>query len=491
MKKTRTRFAPSPTGFLHIGNLRTALFSYLIAKSSNGDCILRIEDTDKARQVEGAIEKLLDILDWAGIDFDEGPHAGGPYAPYTQSERKEIYHTYAKELIGKDGAYHCFCTSERLEELRKKQAADKVPPMYDRACRDLAKNIVNKNIEQGLPYVIRQRMPLEGTISVDDALRGTIKFPASQLDDHVLVKSDGMPTYHFASVVDDHLMRISHVVRGDEWLPSFPKNILLYGSFGWDPPIFVHMPLILNKGGGKLSKRQGDVAVEDYRLKGYLPEAILNFCVLMGWHPKDDREILEIDEVISLFKIADMGRSPAVFDPDKLDYINGYYIRKLKPDVLMALARPFLEKLAVRAPYDFMKSDDYATKVIMIERDRMKKLSDIASLTDFFFNDFPAFDPELLSWKSLPLTETTAKLREVLEVLDGIDNGSWTLSELEKRIMGHISREGGKNGEYLWPMRVALTGKKASPGPFEVAAIIGKELTVKRLENAVQRACTN
>jgi glutamyl-tRNA synthetase len=317
MNKIRLRLAPSPTGFLHIGNLRTALFGYLLAKSLKGDFILRIEDTDEKREVAGAVDSLIKILDWIGLNFDEGPHKGGDYGPYIQSERKDIYNKLATELLEKDGAYHCFCSSEDLTKMREEQQAAKLPPRYDRRCRNLSKDEVAAKISSGASFIIRQKLPLSGEIIVHDELRGDISFQCSDLEDHALIKSNGVPTYQFASVVDDHLMGISHVTRGDEWLPSFPKNILLYQAFGWTPPLFIHLPLILNKTGGKLSKRQGDVFVEQYKDQGYLPEALINFCALLGWHPKHDKEVLSLSELEQEFSIDGMGSSPAIYDSVK------------------------------------------------------------------------------------------------------------------------------------------------------------------------------
>jgi nondiscriminating glutamyl-tRNA synthetase len=366
MNKVRLRLAPSPTGFLHLGNLRTALFGFLLAKKMGGDFILRIEDTDQKREVEGAVDSLIKVLDWVGITFDEGPHKGGDCGPYIQSQRLDIYKKHIDELLAEGKAYHCFCSAERLEEMRNEQAANKQAPRYDRACRNLSQEEVDKKIAAGEKFVIRQAMPLEGEVKVFDELRGEIVFKASDLEDHVLIKSDGVPTYQFASVVDDHLMGISHITRGEEWLPSFPKNVLLYQAFGWEVPKFIHLPLILNKTGGKLSKRQGDVFVEDYKAKGYLPEALINFCALLGWHPKNDKEIFTLDELKSEFNIEGLGASPAVFDIEKLDYYNGHYIRQKEINELTKLCLPYLTELendnekfktifGAEASFDFIK----------------------------------------------------------------------------------------------------------------------------------------
>lgn len=481
MSKIRLRFPPSPTGFLHIGNLRAALFNYLATKSMGGKLILRIEDTDQKREVEGAVKSLREILDWIGIEFDEGPDIGGKHGPYIQSERTKIYNKYIEKLLEKGEVYRCFCTPDRLEKMRADQAKQKLPPRYDRACRNLTQKEIEEKIKIGDRFVIRQKMPLEGEVIVHDELRGDIKFKAEDLDDHVLIKSNGIPTYQFASVVDDHEMEISHVLRGDEWISSFPKNILLYKSFGWTPPKFVHLPLVLNKQGGKLSKRDGDVTVENYKAEGYLPEAIINFCVLMGWHPKDDREILSFKELQKEFKLEDVGISPAVFDLDKLNYLNGYYIRQMELDKLVDLCEPFLKDNLEKTKEKNKKTKDFVKKVIGLEQERMKKLSEIGELTEFFFVDKLEYDENILAWKKMTLADAKNNLKTVYEILDKIEEKNWTEKSIEEALMSYIKVKELKVGEYLWPMRVALTGKKASPGPFEVAGVLGKEETLKRV----------
>lgn len=493
----RTRFAPSPTGYLHIGSLRTALFAYLIAKSLGGKIILRIEDTDQKRYVPDAVEKLISILDWVGIKFDEGPHVGGEYGPYTQSERKDIYEKYGKELVSKGEAYYCFCDSERLEKMRAEQQAKKEPPRYDRCCRDLAPEEINKKINSGARYVIRQKMPLKGEVLVHDELRGDIKFKAVDLEDHVLVKSDGMPTYHFALIIDDHLMAISHVLRGEEWIPSFPKNILLYRSFGWEPPKFYHMPLTLNKGGGKLSKRQGDVAVEDYKEKGYLPEALINFCVLLGWHPKDNNELFTLAQLENQFKIEGMGTSPAVFDIEKLDFFNGYYIRHKNIDDLADLAIPYITKeglieetgknhLVIKANKKNLNLDDLK-KIIALEQERLKKLSDLPKMINFFLVDNLEYETDLLIWKKLSNQAVKENLSILRNILANIKEEVWKKEMLEYDIQNYIKTNEKNIGDFLWPMRVALTGSKASPGPFEVADVLGKEVSLLRIDEAIKK----
>ncbi len=474
-KSIRFRFAPSPTGFLHVGNLRSALFGYLLAKSQGGQFILRIEDTDQKREVAGAIDSLISICSWMSIEFDEGPKMGGNYGPYIQTERLEIYKEQADKLLKEGKAYRCFCTEDRLASMRAEQEARKMPPRYDRLCRNLSQEEVAKKVAAGESYVIRQKMPLEGEILVHDELRGDIKFPAADLDDHVLIKSNGIPTYQFASVVDDHLMEISHVTRGDEWLPSFPKNILLYQAFGWTPPKFIHFPLILNKTGGKLSKRQGDVFVEQYREKGYLPEAILNFCVLLGWHPKGDKEMLTMSEVKQEFSLSGLGTSPAVFDLEKLDYLNGYYIRQKSTAELVMLCKPYLD-IAL----------DKLEKYVVLAQERMKKLEDITELSTPLLS-LGEYEPSLLLWKELTGADIFKNLTELLEKLSEISENNWEVKKLEEEIIGWIKEKAGKNGDYLWPLRVALSGLKNSPSPFELAWALGKEETLARLKIAIKK----
>ncbi|MEA3398659.1 MAG: glutamate--tRNA ligase [Patescibacteria group bacterium] len=484
MAEVRTRFAPSPTGYLHVGSLRTVLFAYLIAKSLAGKLILRIEDTDQSRKVAGAEKKMIKILDWLGFKFDEGPALIaqakkdiGDYGPYVQSQRSLIYQKYANELIDKGEAYYCFCSAERLAKMRSEQQAEKMPPRYDRRCRYLDKKEIKERLANNEKYVIRQKLPLEGEVIVNDVLRGKIKFRAEDLEDQILLKSDGMPTYHLAVVVDDHLMKISHVVRGEEWIPSFPKNILLYQAFDWQPPVFIHLPLTLNKGGGKLSKRQGDTAVEDYRDKGYLPAALINFSALLGWRPKHDKEIFSLKQLIKEFKIKDIGTSPAVFDIEKLDYLNGYFIRQMDIEKLVELCRPYLKNISGQ-------TSEYIKSVIALEQERLKKISDIAGLIDFFFLDKLDYPKELLIWKKLTLDQATANMNNLYKILVEIPDKKWNKEKLEKIILKYLNKNNLKTGEYLWPLRVALTGRKASPGPFEVASILGKEKSLDRINQA-------
>ncbi len=478
--KVRLRFAPSPTGFLHLGNLRSALFGYLLAKNWKGKFILRLEDTDQKREIEGALDKLLDILGWVGIRFDEGPHTTGNFGPYIQSERLPIYKKLSNQLLQENKVYRCFCSEERLTDMRLAQEARKDAPRYDRLCRNLTADEISEKIKTGEKFVIRQKMPLSGEVIVHDELRGDIKFKASDLDDHVLIKSDGVPTYHFANIVDDHLMEISHVTRGDEWLPSFPKNILLFEAFGWTPPKYIHLPLILNKTGGKLSKRQGDVFAEQYRDKGYLPEAVINFCALLGWHGKNDKEIYTLKELEKEFSLAGLGSSPAVFDVEKLDYYNGYYIRQKSVNELAELCRPYLEKVGHKIS-DAKRLENF----VGLAQERLKKLEDVVEMTNFLFGPVH-YDDELLIWKNLNLGEIKNNLHALALELEKINESNWTKEYLEKTIIDWLKSNNKKNGDFLWPWRVSLTGLKNSPGPFEVAAVLGKKESLYRLEKTLK-----
>lgn len=471
-----------------MGSLRTIIFGYLIAKteSKDGKFILRIEDTDQKRKVEGAIEKMIEIIEWLGVKFDEGPHVGGEHGPYIQTERLDIYKKYMDELLAKGEAYYCFCTPERLDAMRKEQESKKLPPRYDRCCRDLSAEEVQARITNGESYVIRQKMPLEGEIIARDELRGDIKFNIHELDDQVLMKSNGIPTYHFASVVDDHLMEISHVLRGEEWIPSLPKNILLYKSFGWEAPKFIHMTVSLNKGGGKLSKRQGDVSVEDFKKNGYLAQALINFSALMGWHPKNDNEIFTLAELEKEFNYRDMGISSPVFDTEKLDYINGLLIRQKPIKELVELCKPYLQDNLSKTSNPDKKTDNFLTKVVAVEQERLKKLSEIGELTEFLFKDELDFDPQMLAWKQMTLDDTKKNLQKLLAVLEKIDEKDWNKINLEKIIIEYLKENNLKVGEYLWPMRVALSGQQASPGPFEIAEILGKEETIDKMKLAIK-----
>jgi glutamyl-tRNA synthetase len=497
-RAVRTRFAPSPTGDIHIGNFRTALFAFLFARHNSGVNLLRIEDTDQNRFVQGAVENLLHVMENMGIEFDEGclldksdatAHKvvqRGDHGPYVQSERLEIYHKYAQELIEKGSAYYCFCTTERLEELRKEQMALKKPAMYDRHCRNLpADEIKSKHAEfeaEGKRPVIRQAIPTEGQTTIHDLIYGDITIDHKILDDQVLVKSDQFPTYHLAVVVDDHLMEISHVFRGEEWISSTPKHILLYAAFGWEPTEFAHLPLILNTDKSKLSKRQGDVSVEDFLAAGYLKEALVNFVALLGWNPKTEQEIFSLQDLVREFDLANVNNAGAVFDRNKLDWINGLYIRARTDAEIVEAVLPFWKQAGIDAE---KYSQDYLTAVVNLEKERLKKLSDIVEGTAYFFSR-PEYDPALLVWKKSTAEQTRAVLQDLGDFFSGLDDAGFTRDQLEQKLKDFISQKGYDNGTVLWPLRVALTGLAKSPGPFEVASVLfsglGKQEILERIK---------
>ena len=496
---TRTRFAPSPTGFVHIGSLRTALFAYLFAKKNSGRLVLRIEDTDQNRYVEGAVENLLRVMHHLGITFDEGffldeqgqVQEQGGYGPYLQSQRLELYKQYALELVTKGSAYYCFCDEARLEEVRKEQVALKKPPMYDRHCRKLTpKEVETKLAEfqaQGKTPVIRQAIPAEGQTTVPDLVYGEMHYDHRVLDDQVILKSDGFPTYHLAVVVDDHFMEITHVIRGEEWIPSTPKHILMYQAFGWQPPLYAHVPLILNPDKSKLSKRQGDVAVEDFLSKGYLKEALINFVALLGWNPKTDQEIFSLQELVEQFDLKKINKSAAIFDLNKLEWLNSQYIRNLPMRQLVALALPFWETLGINTQ-TYPKA--YLEAILALEKDRLKKLSEIGERTRYFFAQ-PEYDKALLVWKKADETDAKTKLQELYGFFEQLSENEFTKNALEEKLKNFITERQYDNGSVLWPLRTSLTGLSASPGPFEVAATLytgqGKNEILKRLKTALDK----
>ncbi len=490
-KKIRVRFAPSPTGYMHVGNFRTALYTYLFAKKTGGDFILRIEDTDQKRYVQDALKKLIDIINWAGFEYSEGVFIEngrvlqkGDFEPYIQSERLDIYKKYAQQLIENGTAYYCFCTPERLEEMRNEQTARKQAPMYDRCCLNLNKEEIKKRIVAGEPHVIRQKINTEGFTEYIDAIRGKVSIKNELLDDQILMKSDGYPTYNFANVVDDHLMEISHVLRGEEYVSSTPKYIQLYQNFGWDVPQFAHLPLLLNMDKSKLSKRQGDVAVEDYIKKGYLKEAIINFIALLGWNPGEGstQEIFSMPELIEKFELAKVHKAGAVFDLKKLDWLNAQYIKKMNADELYENALPFFEKkdFYINA-FEEKKSEEYLKKILTIERDRLNNFSEVGESNKFFFQDIN-YDKELLRWKKNTNEEIRQALEIAKEVLEKISEEDWTRENLEKVL---LESAGEKRGDLLFPLRACLTGEQKSPSPFECAWVIGKNESLKRIENAI------
>jgi len=492
-KKIKVRFAPSPTGYLHIGGLRTALYNWFLAKRHKGTFILRIEDTDQERSVAGAEEDILKSLRWAGLEPDEGLYLRedgqidqkGKNGPYRQSERLEIYARYAQELLDRGQAYYCFCSEERLQLMREEQQAKKIAPRYDGLCRHLSVKEIKTKLAQNLPHVIRLKVPESGETEFEDTVHGRIKINNQEIDDQVLIKSDGFPTYHLANVVDDHLMGITDVLRGDEWLPSTPKHILLYQSFGWRPPKFSHMPLLLNADRSKLSKRYNDVAVKDYIKDGYLPEAVINFIALLGWNPQADREIYQLDELVKCFDPVDLNKAGAVFNHEKLDWLNNHYLRQRTPKELVKLALPYLTEHQLITAEEASGRGEWLEKVVALFQERLKKLSDLPNQASFLFKKMLKYDQELLRWKGMSEEEVKDSLDKLINLLKAWPDCDFTTQKLEQGIKAWIEREHLENGRVLWPMRVALSGLEKSPPPFEIAAILGKEKTLDRLKKAL------
>ncbi len=477
----RTRFAPSPTGYMHIGNLRTALYTYLIAKKGNGKFILRIEDTDQERYVEGAVDIIYRTLRTVGLNWDEGPDVGGPVGPYIQSERMGLFKQYAEELVKKGEAYYCFCDKDRLTELKAVQEASGVNPMYDRHCRNLTQEEIDEKLAAGVPYVIRQKIPETGTTTFHDELYGDITVDNSTLDDQILLKTDGMPTYNFANVVDDHLMGITHVVRGNEYLASAPKYNLLYQAFGWEVPTYIHVEHIMKDKHNKLSKRNGDASFEDLMAKGYLSEAVINYIALLGWAPKGEREIFTLEELIEEFDINGLSKSPAIFDPLKLKAINGEYIRKLTPEKFFEYAEPYIKETVKRTDVDL-------SKIAALLQNRTEVFADIPEQVDFI-DAMPDYELSLYENKKMKTNADTAlvALEASLPVLEAIDEADWKFDNIHDKLFELIAAMEVKNGYILWPVRVAISGKQFTPGgAFEIAEIIGKADTIARMKRSIE-----
>jgi len=469
-QKIKTRIAPSPTGIIHIGNLRTALYNYLFAQQNKGEFVLRIEDTDQERLVEGATEKVLETLTWVGLNWNNKK-------PLVQSERMDIYKKYAQQLVGKDKAYYCFCTPAELKEMREEQEQKKQPPRYDRRCQKLSAEDIKEKLANNQPYVIRLKVPTNQEINLTDVVYGEIKFNSNEIDDQILIKSDGFPTYHLAVVVDDHEMEITHVMRGEDWLPSTPKHVLLYQAFDWELPIYIHLPNILGENKKKLSKRTGDVSVEDFKKQGYLPEALINYLALLGWNPGTEQEIFSMKELEDAFDIKKIHKAGAIFDIKKLDNINSQYIRQLDIKKLVELCLPYLK--------DVKADKEYIEAVVKLEQERLKKLADITENTKLFFTEKLNYESELLIWKK----SDQAGAKKVLELLPEIlqDLSDWNAKNLEETIFNWIKKQELTNGEVLWPLRVALSGQQNSPGPFEIAEVLGKEKSLVRIKNATEK----
>lgn len=480
-KAIRTRFAPSPTGYMHVGNLRTALYAYLIAKGGGGSFILRIEDTDQERYVEGAVDIIYDTLRETGLLWDEGPDIGGPAGPYIQSQRMGMYKDYALRLVEKGHAYHCFCGKERLEEVRSRQkAAGESMLMYDGHCRNLPKEETAAKLAAGIPCVIRQKMPGQGETTFQDRIFGSITVENASLDDQVLIKADGMPTYNFANVVDDHTMGITHVVRGSEYLSSAPKYNLLYQAFGWEVPIYIHCPPVMKNASEKLSKRSGDASYQDLIQKGYLTQAVLNYIALLGWSPKGERELYTLSELVREFDISGISKSPAIFDPQKLRYINGEYIRAMSADEFYEAALPWIRKGVSRQDADLRL-------LSRLLQPRCEALEDIPPQLDFI-DTLPEYSSDLYINKKMKTTaeSSLAMLREVLPALESLPE--FTEEAVHGALFQLIGKLGVKNGYLLWPVRVAVSGKPSTPGGgVELCAILGKEDSLRRIRAAMDQ----
>ncbi|HHU90493.1 MAG TPA: glutamate--tRNA ligase [Clostridiaceae bacterium] len=479
-RQVRTRFAPSPTGYMHIGNLRTALYEYLVAKSQNGKFILRIEDTDQERLVEGAVDIIYNTLKLCGMKHDEGPDIGGPYAPYIQSERKDTYMPYAEELIEKGHAYYCFCSKERLDSLRSECEKKNQTFMYDRHCLDLSKDEIAEKLKNKEPCVIRQKMPRKGTTTFEDVVYGTITIENNMLEDQILIKSDGLPTYNFANVIDDHLMDITHVVRGSEYLSSTPKYNLLYEAFGWEIPVYIHLPLIVKPDGSKISKRKGDAGFEDLLEMGFLVEAIINYIALLGWAPDSNQEIFTLSELEKVFNIKNISKSPSSFDMDKLRWFNAQYIRAKSAEEFHKLALPYLTESITNKDIDLFK-------VSKILQARTEVLTDIPSKVGFF-NELCDYDLNIYVHKKMKTTLEISlnSLKEALPVLESIED--WNEPSLHDNLLDLAKNLGIKNGQMLWPVRTAISGWQVTPGgAIEIADILGKNETLRRIRIGIER----
>lgn len=478
--KVRTRFAPSPTGYMHVGNLRTALYAYLIAKKDNGTFILRIEDTDQQRLVEGAVDIIYNTLKETGLNWDEGPDIGGPVGPYVQSKRMGIFKDYAIELIEKENAYYCFCDKDRLDELKQVQQASNIAPKYDGHCRHLTKAQIQENLDKDVPYVIRQKMPLDGTTTFHDEVFGDITVENTVLDDQVLIKADGMPTYNFANVIDDHLMGITHIVRGNEYLSSTPKYNLLYKAFGWDVPTHIHCSPVMKDHTSKLSKRNGDASFEDLIQKGYLKEAVINYIALLGWSPKGENEVYTLDELVEVFDISGISKSPAIFDPIKLKAINGAYIRRLPLNEFETLALPYIRQTCSREDID-------TTLLSEVLQVRTELFTDIAEQVDFI-DKLPDYDTELYVHKKMKTTKESSleALKELLPVLENLE--TWNKETIHDNVFALIKKLEVKNGYMLWPLRTAVSAKSFTPGGgIDLCAIIGKADTINRIKKGIEK----
>lgn len=485
MSKIRTRFAPSPTGRMHVGNLRTALYAYLIAKHEGGDFILRIEDTDQERYVDEALDIIYRTLDKTGLKHDEGPDKDGGVGPYVQSERQAqgIYLKYAKQLIKEGKAYYCFCDKERLESLRQtittESGETKEIVVYDKHCLHLSKEEVEEKLAAGIPYVIRQNSPTEGTTTFHDELYGDVTVPNQELDDMILIKSDGFPTYNFANVVDDHLMGITHVVRGNEYISSSPKYTLLYQAFGWEEPVYIHCPLITDENHQKLSKRSGHSSFEDLLEQGFITEAVVNYVALLGWSPDSNQEIFSLEELVKEFDYHRINKSPSVFDINKLKWMNGEYLKAMDAEEFQKLVTPYIKEVVTK--------DLDLSKICPLVQTRIEILPDVKELVDFF-EELPDYSVEMYCHKKMKtnLENSLEILTEEYELLKDFDD--WSLQALHDKLMEYIAGKEIKNGTGLWPVRTAVSGKQSTPGgAFEIMEILGKEESLRRMEIGIRK----
>lgn len=494
-QRVRTRFAPSPTGYLHVGGLRTALYNYLFAKRMNGDFVIRIEDTDQSRRVEDAEKNLISTLEWAGIIADESPMHGGNYGPYVQSHRLSIYRDYCTRLLEEKNAYYCFSTSEELEENRQLQLKQGLQPKYNRKWlpEDMGGNMpeseIKKKLDEGAPYVVRMKVPDYVSVWFEDMIRGPIEFDSATIDDQVLMKSDGFPTYHFASVIDDHLMEFTHIIRGEEWLPSMPKHLLLYEFFGWEPPKFAHLPLLLNPDRSKLSKRQGDVAVEDYMRKGYSNEAIVNFVALLGWNEGEgsEQEVFSMDELISKFSLERVGKAGAVFNVEKLSWLEKQYIKTRPVEKIVGNIKPVLQaKLAEFSPemsVERITSDDYLAKVVELMRERVNFEHEFVTFSSYFFFEPESYEEEAVAKRWTP--NVPPLLQEFVELLEA--NDDFTAENIEAQLKAFVAPKGLKPAVLIHPLRIAASGVSFGPSLYHMLEVLGKEAVLRRIRRAIER----
>ena len=481
-EKVRVRYAPSPTGYPHIGNIRTALFNWLFARHHGGDFIVRIEDTDQERLVPGAVDGILDGLEWLGIDWDEGPRVGGLYGPYFQSERLDHYHQAAERLIARGAAYRCYCSRERLDQVRKERQQQKLDTAYDQHCRALSPAQRRDMEAEGGPSVVRFAMSAEGTTSVRDLIRGEVEWQNRLMEDFIILKSDGFPTYHLAVVVDDHLMKVSHVLRAEEWLPSTPRHVNLYRSLDYDPPQFGHLPMILGPDRSKLSKRHGATSILEYRDNGFLPEALKNFLVLLGWSVDDHTEVMSADFMVENFALERVGRPAAIFDIEKLQWMNGIYIRELSPEDLADRMLPFLER---DLPEGLLPVDrSYLLRIVPLIQERLKLLADAAGMTPYFFESLPEYDPELLVSRGTDRDMALAGLKTCLAETE--KSPSFEHSVLEPLLRERAEALGLSPRQLFGSLRVAVTGRTATPPLFETMEVLGRERVLNRLRAAIE-----